>query len=160
MARPTDWVDTIIAPSAFASGLQTNASLVADLTAADLRGTTVVRTLVRLGLASSTVAGAWGVNRIDLAIGICSREAFAAGVFPDPNVGSEKPPRGWLWRTSVLASQNGSGGPIVTDVIADIRGGRKIENGVVYLVVNNSNFVGTTFSILVQGLVRLLIKLA
>ena len=157
MPRPTDWVDTLVNLEVPIAG-QTAGSLVTGLFPLNTRGMTVIRTIISLGMFSNTIAGAWGVMRVDLAIGIASQEAFSAGIFPDPNTATEKPPRGWMWRTERLVSQNGAGAPIVVDIEADIRGARKVENGEVYILANNTAQVGTFFQVNVLGLVRQLYK--
>ena len=124
-----------------------------------LRGTTIIRTLLMLDLSSTSVAGAWGQQNIDLAIGITTREAFAAGVLPDPDTNVDKPVRGWMWRYNKTISQNGVGGQVIFPIFADIRGARKIENGKVFLIATNNPVVGTAFTIDVRGLIRMLVKL-
>ena len=137
-----------------------NISLITGLNPNDLRGCTVIRTLISLDLCSQTVAGAWGVQRCDMAIGIASQEAFAAGVLPDPVTNTDKPPRGWMWRSSRSVAQNGVGSPVLSSLQADIRGARKVENGEVFLIIDNSNVFGTAFNVQALGLVRLLVKLS
>ncbi len=160
MPRPTDWQDTIMNLGA-GSGAQASISLDGALTAADLRGATLIRTIVRLGAFSTTVAGAWGLQRVDVAIGIVSRDAFTAGTFPDPVTADDKPPRGWIWRDSIVVQQNGAQGlPIAIRIEQDLRGARKIENGRLVLVFDNTSLLGTTFTARLSGLVRTLIKLS
>ena len=65
-----------------------------------------------------------------------------------------------MWRDASAPFQNGVGTNIVEELRADIRGARKVENGEVFLVVDNNAHIGTAFGINVTGLVRLLIKLA
>ena len=157
MPRPTDWVDTVVNLEV-SDGASIQTSLVTGLAPVNTRGMTVIRTILSLGLYSNTIAGAWGVQLVSLGIGITSQEAFAAGVLPDPDVATDKPPRGWMWRHVTLAEQNGAGTMIVHHMTADIRGARKVENGEVYLVVNNDTVKGTTFQVNVRGLVRQLYK--
>ena len=145
-SRQTDWMDTVVGDAA-ATGTQASRSLITGLAPSNMRGTTAIRTLVSLDFASSTVAGAWGLQRVDFAIGMTSQEAFAAGTLPDPAISSDRPSRGWIYRTSLLVSQNGSGAPIVFPVRADIRGARKIENGEMFLVFDNTAIDGTTFTV-------------
>ena len=160
MARPTDWVDTQIDSTISRSG-QVNKSLITGLAPEEMRGVTLIRTIISVSVCSSTVAGAWGLQRVDLAIGVTSQEAFAAGVLPDPKTASDKPSRGWVWRTQRLVEQNGASTRIVTHVMADIRGARKIENGELFIVIDNSAAVGgTSFGVAVVGLVRCLMKLS
>ena len=158
MPRPTDWIDTLVILFA-ATGGQGFMSLMTGVAPVNMRGMTLIRTIVKLGVYSADTAGAWGVQSVDLGIGVASQEAFAAGVFPDPGTPTDKPPRGWVYRTNVQAGQNGAGAPVVTQLEADIRGARKIENGELYIVADNTAEVGTAFSIIVRGLVRTLYKL-
>ncbi len=97
---------------------------------------------------------------MDLAIGISDREAFSSSVLPDPNTATDKPARGWMWRTSALVSQNGVGGPIVYSIRADIRGSRKIDLGRAYLIITSEANLGTAFTVNIRGLIRTLVKLA
>jgi len=160
MARQTDWDDTLVSLDIPSGGQKSQALTVS--TQADIhssRGMTVVRTILELSLMSQSVAGAWGTQTVDLAIGIASLEAFAAEVLPDPNVQTEKPPRGWMWRHRTVLSQNGTGTPITVDISRDIHGMRVVQNGVVYLIVNTMPIDGTAFSSRVVGLIRLLVKL-
>ena len=158
MARPTDWIDTRVAfqVAQAAQGLQ---SLMTGVAPVNMRGMTLIRTIISLGVFSTTTAGAWGVQAVDFGIGVASQEAFAAGVVPDPDVPTDKPPRGWVWRTAKNVAQNGSSTEVVTHLMADIRGARKIENGELYIAVDNNNVQGTSFEIDVQGLIRTLYKL-
>ena len=146
MARPTDWVDTLVNLEV-PSGGQTITSLVTGLAPVNTRGMTVIRTIISLGLFSNTIAGVWGSIWMHLAIGIASQEVLAAGVLPDPSVATDKPPRGWMWRTSLVVSQNGSGGQVVFPIEADIRGARKVENGEVYIIADSVIGAGTAFQV-------------
>jgi len=156
--RPTTWVDTIMSRALVNGGQQTQ-SLILEMSAGDKRQATVIRTIIQLSLHSSTVAGAWGVQRVDIGMGLASQESFTAGVVPDPNVATDKPIKGWMWRTSVLVSQNGIGTPITVPIVADVRGARKIEQGELYMVANSISVDGTTFTCSWDGLVRVLIKI-
>ena len=158
MPRPTDWVDTTVNLE-ISTGNQSVTSLITGLSPSDMWGVTVIRTIIMLSAFSNTVAGAFGCQQLDLGIGIASQEAFAAGVLPDPNISTDKPPRGWMWRVEKVVSQNGAGAPIVTELEADIRGARKVENGEVYLIGFNTALLGTTFQVNVRGLIRQLYKL-
>ena len=158
MPRATDWIDTLV-NTTVATGAQSRTDLVSGIGAIDLRGATVIRTLLSLSFMSSSIAGAYGGQRIDLGILIASREAEAAGVVPDPGVAGDHPPRGWLYRTSRVVAQNGSGMDPLLHVSADIRAARKVEQGKVILVIDNEAVSGTSFTYHVDGLIRLLIKL-
>lgn len=158
VARPTDWLDTLVALDPV-SGAQANQSLMGAVTNVEARRYTVIRTLIRLELSSSTVAGAWGRQLVDIGIGIASVESFDAGVLPDPEVANDKPARGWLYRNSIVVTQNGIGTPINVTVVADVRGARKIDRGELFIVATNSAFGGTSFTTAIRGVVRSLMKL-
>ncbi len=103
MPRQMDWIDTRIGLTV-ASGAQGNTDVDGGSTQVVQRGTTIIRTIISIHLASTTVAGAWGTQIIDMAIGIADRESFSASVLPDPNSDTDKPARGWMWRTGLLVS--------------------------------------------------------
>jgi len=158
MPRPTDWIDTTLNLELPATA-QTIQSLMTGVAPVNMRGMTVIRTLISLEMFSDTIAGAYGVELMDIGIGIASQEAFVAGVLPDPKTATDKPPRGWMWRTAKLVAQNGTGAPVIVSLEADIRGARKVENGEVYIIADNSPIKGTTFQVNIRGLVRQLYKL-
>ncbi len=158
MPRPMRWIDTIIGVNT-PDGAADTESLMTSIGPVDTRGVTVIRTIVRLDLMSSTVAGAWGSQSVNLAIGIAGQEAFAAGIFPDPNA-NEEPARGWMWRDQIMVTQNGISTEITKRLTSDLRGSRKIQDGEVYLTLHNNNNLGTAFPVQTNGLVRLLVKLA
>ena len=158
MPRPTDWIDSIVGFSA-ATSSQSQVSLMTGVAPVNMRGMTLIRTIVSVSVFSITVAGAWGIQVASIAIGVASQEAFAASILPDPNVATDKPPRGWVYRTSQVVAQNGAGAPVSHDLRADIRGARKIENGELYVIMTNDPVAGTTFSIRMEGLIRTLYKL-
>ena len=158
MARRTTWIDNLSSFVVAPGGGQQSQSLLQGVAPEDTRGTTVVRVLYDLQLHSTSVAGAWGVQALDLAFGVTSQEAFAAGVFPDPNA-DERPVGGWMFRTRCVIAQNGAGAPILTSCKGDLRSGRKLDAGEVYVVANNSDLDGTAFTVRVTGIIRLLLML-
>ncbi len=156
--RMTDWEDTLIDTNT-ASGAQDVVSLTSSLGPTDLRGVTLIRMIVNLWCNSTQVAGAWGTQTAFVGIGIVTQEAFVAGVVPDPNNAIEEPARGWIYRTAWGVAQNGSGCQIIYDKMADIRAARKIENGQLFLALNNVVGEGTAFTLTLKGIVRCLLKL-
>jgi len=159
MPRPTDWIDTLVVLSAAAMGGQANQSLMTGVAPVNMRGMTLIRTIISLGMVSTTTAGAWAAQSINMGIGVASQEAFAAGVLPDPDSATDKPPRGWVWRAHKVVTQNGVGSQVAWEVTADVRGARKIENGELYLIITNTNQEGTSFNVNMTGLIRTLYKL-
>jgi len=157
VARPTEWQDTVIDMFAV-SGANVSVGLTLGLTAADLRGATVIRTIVALAFHSVDAAGAWGIQQVHLGIGIISEEAFTANVLPDPRTAEDRPSRGWMYRDAIAVSQNGVGTQIVFSLRADIHGARKIENGALFIIVDAVNIRGTSFNVGITGLIRTLLK--
>ena len=156
--RLVDWTDNFVGLQ-IASGAQAETRLDGGVTDVVARTLTVVRTIISLDISSDTVAGAWGLQELFFGIGVFSREAFNAGIFPEPSQALEKPARGWLWRGHRSVAQNGAGAPIVTHMQADIRGSRRLDNGVLVLVVDSAALSGTTFVVNVRGMTRCLMKL-
>ncbi len=151
--RATDWIDTLVVMSA-SSGAQDFLSLMTGVAPVNVRRQTLVRTIIDLELFSTTVAGAWGTQRIDLGVGIASQEAFAAGVLADPDVAGDQPSRGWIFRTRRMVSQNGIGGQILHHVHVDIKAGRKLDDGEAYIIMNSTADLGTAFTTRAVGIVR------
>ena len=158
MPRPTDWIDTLVDES-ITTTADKSKSLMTGVAPVNMRGMTLIRTILMLTLYSNTTAGAWGVQRVDMGIGVASQDAFAANALPDPEVATDKPARGWVWRGQLLVSQNGVGSEVLHRLNADIRGARKIENGELFLKMDNNFETGTAFTVNVFGLIRTLYKL-
>ena len=157
MARETFWVDNPIS-FGMTSGGRITVSLFTGTPPINTRRATIVRFILRLSAYSESVAGAWGINLIDLGIGVVSQEAFNAGAIPDPDA-DERPARGWMWKDRLVATQNGVGTPIVVSTWADLHSGRKIYDGELFLIGVNTASLGTTASYRVSGIVRVLLLL-
>ena len=162
MPRRTTWLDNHISQG-IASGGQGKVRLAGTGTAGSevTRGQTVTRIIINpLSLFSNTVAGAWGVQAVHMGIGVSSLEAFnTSGALPDPETPGEAPASGWLWKTEFMVSQNGISMDPVQRMIVDIRSQRKMDQGVLFLVVSNVSAFGTTFTVNVHGYARTLVKL-
>ena len=152
----TFWVDTLIS-NTLAADAQDVFSLMTGVSTAETRNWTLLRTIILLDLAATVHDASEGDSRVDIGIGITSQEAFAAGVVPDPNVGTDKPTRGWIFRGRYRYYQFAAG---VNDVYSvhvdkDIRSRRKLENGEAYLNWVNTSINGVAVARLV-GLIRML----
>ncbi len=156
--RATRWIDSLISLGVGTGG-QAIQTLFPGIGPDDLRNATIIRTIGNLWLFSETVAGAWGVQLFDLGIGVISQEAVAASIYPDPNVASDYPVRGWIYRTRCVVAQNGSGAPVLIPCNFDLGSQRKLDTGVPTLVGNNDADVGTSFSVRVRGSIRTLVLL-
>ena len=77
MARRNKWQDTLVALTV-GSGTQGSESLMGTVTPNESEGETLVRTIAELSMNSTTVAGAWGLQILDIGLGMMSQEAFGA----------------------------------------------------------------------------------
>jgi len=157
--RITQWQDNFVQLS-LASGAQGNDTLVGDLDQTQIRGLTLLRTLLHIWCYPTTIGGADGAQQIDLGIGVLSREAQIGGVFPDPDTPEDAPARGWVYRDQGpvfdnTAAESFYGSPL--EFKADIRAMRKLDqSGTVSIIVDNNPVSGTAFTVRVRALVRCL----
>ncbi len=158
MARKAQWVDTLM-DAPVTTGGQLAFTLMGGMAPVDSRGLTATRTIVGLSLVPPTAVSD-GVQIVSLGIGVFSQEAFVAGIFPDPNDSNDRPPRGWLWRDRIAVPGAASmvGGQLIR-LSSDVRGMRKVDDGELALIVNNDAGDGTTFSVQVIGIVRIVFLL-
>ena len=112
-----------------------------------------------LDFSSASIAGAYGHQILDIGIGVLDRDAVASSVLPDPEVESDEPPGGWLYRNRVRVSQNGAGSPTVFTVRFDLRAQRKLNGGQVELIIVSTASTGTNFTTDISGIVRTLVLL-
>ena len=155
MARRTTWQDRLV-DTTVSSGGQAAPTLMTDISRDEGAGRTLTRMIGELSLSSATIAGAWGKQMMDIGIGLFDRDAAAAVAMSDPNVSSEQPPTGWVFRTRCVVAQNGTGAQVLYMCRFDLGAQRKIGAGVLHMIMNNTASTGTNFSVEVQGIVRLL----
>jgi len=121
---------------------------------------TVIRLVGSLQLYPNTfTTNTDGAQRVDFGIGVASKEAFTAGIVPDPAAGNEYPALGWLWAHTAAVLQAG----VVTNnfnvwpyIGFDIGAMRKIDKGILYLTWDNNNLSGTSFTVSLSGRIRAL----
>ena len=162
MPRTPYWIDTVVGVQATAGA----GGVVLDLdnmaTQSESRGTTLIRCLAHLFVASSVEGGVTGQAIAHLGIGVASREAFALGIsgVPDPATESERPPRGWIWRDAAMVREiSGSVTGAFVDLKVDVRSMRKVDDGRLFLRIEPIVLSGTGFVVQIAGLVRCLCKL-
>ncbi len=161
MPRNPYWEDTVVGQTITDNG-DALISLVGGLSEDERRGMTVARTIVELALSPVTTSGVVGSMVAMMAIGVANAQAFTAGAgsLPDPQINSERPPRGWLFKTQCAILDDATTVAPLTMCRGDFRGKRKIDAGILYLHVTNSSRTGTDFTIFVSGLVRVLYLMA
>ena len=157
--RLTKWVDTLV-QSVVTPGTQVQVELLNAAALIDTEGWTITRVIGELAFASTSTAGAYGSQIMDLGLGVISREGVVGGVFPDPDAQEDEPTRGWLYRTRCTAFQNGTGTPIWSPSCKfDIHAQRRVENGRFYLIFDALTLRGTAFSTDAYGIIRTLVLL-
>ena len=152
--RQSYWDDTLIN---FSVGAGAQSETLLQLVPGTLsEGFTLVRSLIRLQVTSNNIVGTNGSMLMRLGIGLTTKEAFDAGVVSDPNVNTEAPIHDWIWRDSCLVQQDDPALP-PTFCNFDIRSQRKIAAGRIYLVTAADLCLGSSFSVRLTGIIRLLI---
>ena len=140
------------------SGGQTGISLMTGVSATQTRfdQMTLLRTIVGLDVGSAVHDSGEGSQLASLGTGVMSQEAFAGGAFPDPQVATDFPTRGWVWRAQYRVYGFAADQPAVFTrrIDLDIRAQRKLENGESFLVMNNGTEEGVAVTLLFIGLVR------
>ena len=101
MARTPYWSDDLVNFD-IQSGQQAQSDLTGSMSSTDRRGTTVIRTIVRLDLIAAIPNVGNGEQAVCLGIGMASKESYSASILPDPNTEADRPLRGWSWRDVYL----------------------------------------------------------
>ena len=158
--RRSAWTDSQMNTEVAEGSAGLTTDLDGTLSVADSQGLTLTRLLIDLSFYSRVIAGAHGIQRVALGIGMCSREAFTAGVVPDPESDVEFPARGWIYRTIFAVAQNGIGAPVIQrQLTLDLRAQRRLDNGRMFLRMVNTDISGTGFDVSMTGIVRALFLL-
>ena len=157
--RRTAWDDQIVTLPV-TTGAATSVLLVEDAADPELRGCTMIRTIIGVDLFPDVQGAVTGVQRLTMGIGVASDDAFAAGSLPEPDDQTDYPQGGWVYRASFnVADRVGESLPLVR-VDQDLRAARKIDRSSVYLRIQNTAVQGSTFTIQLSGLIRVLYKLS
>jgi len=154
---PRVWIDTDV-ELAIATGLQNSKSLMTNIGSAQsrLEQMTLLRTIVGLDIAYTVHDSGEGSQRASIGLGITSQEAFAAGSLPDPEVDSDFPTRGWIWRARYRIWGFAADQPAVFTrrVDLDLRSQRKLDNGESFVIIQNAALEGVATALTVTGLIR------
>ena len=154
--RSTSWFDTKVGQD-IANG--TSALLDLLPSGENLEGFTVTRVIVGITLMAAVPQVVTSEMQLSYGIGVASETAFALGVTALPNAESagDFPERGWVVRGSFVVADdiNGPTPPLVR-WNEDLRAQRKVENGMMYLLLKNDTIRGTVFNVRATGWVRTL----
>ena len=158
--RKTQWVDTLVNASTANAG-QSIVTLLSGLVGNDTEGMTLTRLIINLNTSLNTWTGNYGVQRLDMAIGMVSQEEFGASVVPDPSASLDEPVGGWAWRSEVHHVIPGSvSAAFIPSVIqADLSSKRKIGSGELLLIVDNNAISGGPDTVRLGGIIRALFLL-
>ena len=160
--RATNWFDDTLTGTQVTGGATSGLLLLNDVPAdSQKEGLTIVRQIIDIAVCVAAEQPGFGTSNIQLAMGIISSEASAAGVLPDLNDDADYPLRGYMWKSyGTLVYTSGAILQQVLHFHADSRSMRKLESDSELLLFHNNslrNGLGTTVAI--GGLVRTLVKL-
>ena len=154
MARRTYWLDTLVSATA-GNGSNQALTLLGPFTAQETQGWTLTRVVLELAL-SAQGAGPDGLQIFDVGVGLAEQDAFAAGALPDPNVATDEPARGWVWRTRCLVPRDADTIRQPIRCMGDFRAQRKVDGAEVFVIFTNILVEGTAFTVRLVGIVRCL----
>ncbi len=160
MVRSTNWIDKTIAIT-ITPATQSSTNITSTLSAAERKGTTLIRCLYRLSIRPTDLLDTHTVLNIFMGIGLIEGDAAAAGVLPDPEIEGDYPGRGWVVKDYGVcwSSAGTSGSSMVGMLRGDIRAMRKIHQTEELTVVYDVNLLsGTTQTMKVDGIIRTLWK--
>ncbi len=154
----TLWIDTNV-DSDVASGASALISLSGEFTAQQdirLARLTLLRTIVRLDVAYTVYDSGEGSQRLSIGVGLAAVEAFSGGFTSDSEDSSEFPTRGWVWRGVYRVFGFAADQPTINvrEIDLDLRSRRKVENGILFLTINNAAQEGVASAVNVTGMVR------
>ena len=153
------WADTIV-DLTIGNASQDSVDLSSTFLTNEMRlaQMTFVRTIIGIDVAYSVHDAGEGSQQVSLGICVVSREAEAAGVFPDPNNATDYPICPWVYRGRYRVYGFAADQPAVFNarIDLDIRAQRKMENGEVMFIANNQAEEGAASSILISGMIRTL----
>ncbi len=154
---PRLWIDTGFDDSV-AIGTPLIRSLMTGVSAADTRLSqmTLMRTIIGLDIGRTVHDSGEGSERVAVGIGIASQEAFAAGTLSDPEVNTDFPTRGWVWRGHYRTFGFAADQPTIFTrrLDLDMRSMRKLENGEAFLQITVSAIEGVSSNNSITGLIR------
>ena len=159
--RITAWDDQVLNVSGIAVSGTTGFQLMENAGDPEKRGCTVVRVIVGLTARPDPPGAVSGMQTLGLGICTVSDDAFAGGNLPDPLTDADYPVSGWMWRyVGAVVDETLAGGPVPPlEIVRDLKVMRKVDRSSLVLVVETAAGEGTTFSMRLHGLVRVLYKL-
>ncbi len=152
--RRRQWQDFLVGAVIGVGSQSTKVLLRGDID--DTKGMTLVRMVIDLASSPDPTSAVVGSTKLHMGIGVFAAEAIAASSYADPNVETDQPMTGWLWRRSVIVTDDPSGPPAPWMGHEDIRSQRRVMYGSPVLILNADTGRGSSPSLHVSGLVRCL----
>jgi len=142
-SRRRTWADTKLDGNVLAVGNAVELNLLADAPVSDtLTVARIIGDVTAMYTVNITVTDSLSV--VDLGIGVASSEAFNVGgaALPSIDVTDEYPPRGWLYAASLPVWEKAESTGVISVVarfVFDLGAMRKIDKGILYLLMKNNN---------------------
>ena len=158
MPRRRQWIDTIMTHTVVPGNTSLTVVLTEGIPDNDVKGMTLVRTLIQLSLIPADLLDDTGVQRLAIGIGLAGQEAIATSgtAVAFPGVEDEFPSSGWLYRTMHAVLADATPGFSTPVIDKDIRAQRKIMYGAPFIRFTNLDEQGTPFSVSIIGIIRCL----
>ena len=159
--RKMFWVDRLLNQDVASDGEVHLDLITGESIAGVLTDLTLIRTILCLDIHYSLHDAGEGYQNWNMGIFVQSREAAAANIAPDPNVAADHPQAGWVFRCGGVIHGFAADQPAaaVRTVERDIRAMRKLNRGVLSMILNNDPATGVASSIRFTGIVRCLYKM-
>ena len=159
MPRALEWHDTLF-DQTLGSAAQAGIDLLSNLARNERSGATITRIILNLMFDAQLTQNQDILQVVDMGIGVFSEDAAVASAFSDPDTEIDQPARGWLYRgRGMVRLEIGENLYEGVRVDKDIRAQRRLDRGVLYLVVDSNTTEGTSATIVLRGLVRVLMRM-
>ena len=158
--RQTSWDDQLFNFDT-ASGSRVDFLLVQNVSDTESRGLTLARMILGFTFLPSVPGVASGSQAISIGVALASDDAFAAGALPEPQVESDFPVGGWLYRSQYIVVDEtlATGFPLPVRIDVDLSVQRKLDRASLYCTMINDPIEGTAFNVRMIGLIRSLYRL-
>ncbi len=151
---PRLWVDKA-ATMILATGGEADITLSSAIADARFLQATLLRTIIGINIGTTVHDAGEGSQLVSIGIGIANSIVTTSDL-PDPEIDTDYPTRGWVWRARYRVFGFAADQPAVFTqrVDLDIRSMRKLENGKSFMIGRNEAIEGTTNAITIHGLIR------
>ena len=127
------------------------------------RGCTLVRLIMDFVMFASPPGAVSGRQVVSMGIAVVSDDAFSSGAtgMPNPEVSTDYPVGGWLWRkvVPVFDETLATGHVPPVEVRQDLRAMRKLDRSTLAFLAFNDAGEGSPFTVQWIGIIRSLYKL-